>query len=353
MDIKKLDTSWIRRHKDGGYTVELPSFVGYCESVFYRHDGNLVDYQFSQWWVMDISDLSPDTEIGILMSTLFGQNAVRILDFDHPYRNHLIFLKNGKISSFQIRWKSYFVLFYTKIDETIGYFTNFEQTNIFLIWFENHTFTIYNRSLWSTLFQEHFESTEESLVKTTEPIPSEKEGKIWVMDDIILWEKELSSIRWFLGCIDTSYIRQKQSEIILELSSVYQGELYKLWWILWSHQTIFDSPIYPNFLSVEELWDMELEHVVDFTLSTDILSFDHGWYTLRKNLLEIQYILYILWENKKLLSGAISEMNILGNVHFDFQKKRSILTLKDIEKVELSYKKVYETLISVSKNIIS
>lgn len=353
MDIKQINLSWIRRYKDEGYMIEIPSFVWHCESVFYRYDGNLIDYQFSQWWIIDIEDLSPDTEIGILMSSIFWESVVRILDFEHPYKNHLIFLKNGKISSFQIRWKSYFVFFYTQMNDEVWYFSNFETGSIFLVWFENNTFTIYNRSLGSILFQEHFEPTEESLEKTIEIPLSEKEWTIWVMHDPLLWEKEISLLRDFLWYLDPSYIRQNQNGIIMELSSSYIWELHKLWWILWSHQIIFDIPIYPSFLSMEELWDMELESASDFSLSEDILSFDNWWYTLRKNLLEIQYILHILWENKKLLSWSIKEINILGNNHLDFQKKRSILTLQDIEKVEESFRAMYTMLISLWKNILS
>jgi hypothetical protein len=339
--------------ENGYYHVWFPSIVWTCESVLYQHGGSHVRNQIEQIRSLELSGLESALDIGLLMSQVFWYTFIRCLDFDRPYRSDLIILSHGEIYAFQVRGDYYYVILYTSIHGKVEYFTNFKENSLFFSWFDDDTFTLYNRALGSIIFQQHYFSPDEIIIDTRESISDSY--SIWVSKDWILWDLEWIKTWDFLDFIQSKNIQliYTKNSSLIEVSSIYRDELLKLAGILWTHQAIlWDSSLW-KFLSRDNIIQYKIDNIKEIHYSHSISIFDEWWYIIRKNILSLNHLLDTLHNQRASLDWAIDAMDSLQSAHLELQKKRSAMTLEDITDSITIVENQLNLLIQLSKNRIS
>ncbi|MBP9812582.1 hypothetical protein KBC86_04315 [Candidatus Gracilibacteria bacterium] len=366
MDIKTLIPSSIKKSGEL-YEVRLPNFYGFVEGVLYMHDSVTIDYCSGVFGTkLDMSEWKDPLESVFLMSQIFGMVLVRIVHALHPSDDRLITARALKIVTFRIRNNVHFGILYYDEDRELRLLTDFNDSSIFRSSFENGMWTISNTLTGANLycFSFPFELPDEAYTMITS---SKRQYEFFLLEDPLFREKGEKIIieNAIKSIIDNEgehphMLLEKIGDTMAKIT-LYQSDrgdeedpisvVKKLIGIIGNHLIITeDNDILPEYLSTEEVNDMDREDIEGFTFSEEIEFFDPKWHSLRVMLLKFGYLVYSLEKHILLTKDTLEDIEQVRSPHLEHQAHRSKLTLDGLTKIKEQYQNTLKTLLKSIKH---
>lgn len=366
MNIHSLISSSIKKTGEL-YEVRLPNFYGFVEWVLYMHEGITIDYCSGVFGTkLDMSEWSDPLEAVFLMSQIYGLLVVRVVHADRPSEDTLLVAKAVKIVSFRIRSATYFgILYYDELWD-LRLLTDFLDTEMIRSSFENGLWCISNTLTGTNLYQFSF-PRDISSEKEWAFVQWAKTYSFYVLEDALFPNKEEKlKIDHFIentiahGGTDSPITLEKIGESLTKVTLFQKSawdpnnplnDLKKFIGILGNHLIITEEDdILPEYLSLDEIEDIDRDEIESFTTSEEIEFFDPKWHNLRVTLLKFGYLVYSIEKHILLTKESLQDIRAVASPHLEYQAHRSKLTLEWLETIKRHYHVTLESLLKSIKH---
>ncbi len=356
MDLSEFQPSMIQPTIDDLAKVEFPSFCGYVKLALYRNIGEQISYGIGELFPhFRAEDTSYNIGKIILASSFFGYIWLRIIDAKDIYKETLLLIEEGEIFSLELMGKSFFVLIYTEVGWERRVYTNIPEDGLFSWKHDRQKFIIVNSLTETVIFEK--ESPKVLRKKKVESGESNKDIKITIIKDPLSRENDT-----FLEKILARGEKEKifsydrlDDVFLLHFSEISEKDLKNFIGFIGIYCCILEESIIwlHDYLLESEVTDSDFHLPESFWETPNVSFFDPRWKKLRKWLLEISHLSYILSQSQKDIQSGIQELDNLGNINVLGQKKRLELTLENIRYAYSENTQRKNLLIELLRNKIS
>lgn len=367
MDIKQSNISFDEKNKM--YKVDLWLNTRFFDSVLYSHKWNKNLY----WKVVVWEKLSQIEGNYIFWFTQLSLwKIIYILNIDTQKETHR-FVQDAYITYFNTQSKKYYILVFLDQDGSTDYYTNYTETQYKIICDKNNI-SVQNTMFQTNIFEENFDL---QAIYQSKRINIKSVSELSIAD-IFLFESfgKINNSQWIIYDIlslNNQQILCKKSIIELEIKKIwnmYHINIFSNWdeeWIkninkllLWLNQVNILAYIHDNkeiqniFSDYEDVSQLEFrEFNFDFQIPDNIFNYDAKYIDFHKNMLKLQYILYLMKYNYQKIDIHNNEkQNREEKINIDtIEKQRKNKKIKENSFIDMQFMKLDIQKENLEKNI--
>ena len=360
MDIKPSNISFEQKNKM--YRVDLWLNTRFFDSIIYSYKWikNIYWRQiiWENLWQIVGNYICGFTELSLW-------KIIYIFDIDTQEEIHR-FVQDARLCSFSLQSQEYYILIYLDRDGNIDYYTNYKERQYKIIC-EKNKISVLNTIFQTSIFEENFN------------LQSIFENKIFKIPkgtsiaDIFLFEKfsEINNSKEII-----SDILSLNNQQILYQKSIIELEIKNIWNIVyinifsnWDIEGMRDinkllvslnnknilAYIHDNkeiqniFSDYEDVSQLEFQEFnFDFQIPDNIFNYEPKYIDFHKNMLKLQYILYLMKYNyQKIQENSNEKINIDNSEEINKTKKIDKNSFVNIQFMKLNIQKE-----NLEKNIL-